>query len=313
MGTHQQKIIDGLLQRYLDGQCTPEEEQVILHWYEDLDLTNGATSAVAANAEALLRNRLPHLPAKRLPFLHRAYVRWSAAAALLAGMVISALYFIPSGRSTRKMSTSVFATHAKQLKKFTLPDGTQVWLNQLSRLEWTNDHNDSLRLVRLTGEAFFKVAANPAKPFLVQAGSTTTRVLGTDFNVEAYTNEAAVKVALLTGKVRLTETGTPGAVVLQPGKMVTSKKGQPSVITDISNEVDAWTKGFTVFNEVPLAEAFVRLANRNGWQLIWQRKDRPSAPVSAIFSRETPGQMVQGIAFTHHITYQLKNNILTIY
>lgn len=313
MGTSQQQFTDALLQRYLEGNCTWEEEKVIQDWYESLDLTAGKAPALTAGQEAWLRERLPGLPVKRTPVIRRAYVQWSAAAAVLVAMIIAAFYLRETGKNARPLTASVFATNAREVKKLTLPDGTQVWLNQLSRLEWTGDSNDTVRLVKLNGEARFNVAPQVAKPFLVQAGATTTRVLGTEFNVEAYTEEQEVKVALLSGKVQFAAAGTPGAALLQPGRMVTSRKGHPYSITDISNEVDAWTKGFTVFNEVPVAEAFARLANRNGWQLVWKRKDRPYEPVSAIFSRETPAQMLEGIAFTHHVKYSINNNVLTIY
>lgn len=95
---------------------------------------------------------------------------------------------------------SVLTTNQKQTR--TLPDGTIVTLNRGSRLSYPQAFSGDSREVTLTGEAFFEVTPDPAKPFRINAKGTTVQVLGTSFSVRAY--DENVKVAVQTGKVKFT-------------------------------------------------------------------------------------------------------------
>lgn len=322
MNAAQQKAFEELLHKYLRGECTPSEEKIVLEWYDQLTFLSGdhlaENTAFARRGEAYLRSRLPALsaplPAKVVPLAKRMYLRWSAAAVLAIILTTSLYLFFSPSRPHKPIAVSVITTNHDQLKKITLPDGSVVWLNRFSKLEWTGGFTGTVRLVKITGEALFRVNSDPNRPFIVQAGNTRTHVLGTVFNVEAYTNEQEIKVSLLNGRVQFSGGGTQPPVLLQPGKMVTYMQDSSYCkVTDVINDVSAWTKGFTVFNEVPLTEAITRLANRNGWEVVWKRKYRPANLVSAMFSKETPAQMLQGIAFTYHLKYTVKENRLTIY
>ncbi len=335
MDKRQQQLIENLLQRYLKGECTPEEEEIIREWYDGLELSStdklAEDPAFAIKAEHYLRSHLPGLPGPvlskrslvRSPVrspVKRIYLQWSAAAAILAAIITLSLYLTPAKRYQPVKALTVMATGSSQQKRIVLPDSSVVWLNRSSKLEWTGNFDDSIRLVRLTGEALFDISRDGGKPFIVQAGNTSTRVLGTVFNMEAYANEQEIKVALLNGKVQFLGPDKSGTL-LSPGEMVTwhkkdtayNKKDAAYNITPVTDEVAAWTKGFTVFNEVPLAEAIERLARQNNWQVIWRARDRPLQPVSALFSRETPGQILEGLAFTHHLKFTLQQDTVIIF
>ncbi len=320
MDKQQQQLIGDLLQRYADGQCTPEEEKAVRDWYNGLELSSRNPveddPVFAASAEQYLRNRLPGLPlpaVKKQPVIRRLYLRWAAAAAVLAVAVVGAWRFLSQPKQPAPATVTVMATDNTHKKRLVLPDGSVVWLNHNSSIEWNSRFGDTARYVQLSGEALFEVAGNAGKPFIVQAGNTSTRVLGTVFNIEAYTNEREIKLALLNGKVQFRSPGKPGTVLL-PGKMVTyDKTGATENISAVSAEIASWTKGFTVFNEVPLDEAIERLALQNNWQLNWKRKTRPRQTVSAVFSSETPEQILQGLAFTHHLIFTIQKNKVTIF
>lgn len=308
--------INDLLQKYLQGACTPAEEKMVDEWYDQLAITSGTfTEEQSRLKEAYLRERLPALPARLRVSRKRILARVSIAAALAGILVTTSIYGYRYLRSrTEKNYTWQLASTNNQQKKILLPDGTEVWLNRFSQLEWQEPSTDSIRLVKLQGEALFRVSTHPTRPFVVQAAGTRTIVLGTAFNVEAYTDEKQVKVALLSGKVRFHPADTVADALLQPGKMaIWSKELNSMQVTNVSDNVSAWTTGFTVFNEVPLSEAIERLAKRNNWQVIWKNKNRPQTPVSATFARETPAQMLAGITFIHQLKYRLQGNTLVIY
>ena len=84
-----------------------------------------------------------------------------------------------------------------------LPDGSQVWLNAGSKLEYNTNYNRNNREVHLTGEGFFKVKTNPNKPFIVKTREISVKAVGTAFNVKAYPDEKQVTTTLVEGKVQL--------------------------------------------------------------------------------------------------------------
>lgn len=104
-------------------------------------------------------------------------------------------------------------------RELTLPDHSRIWLNELSRIEYAENFNTKeKRLVKLQGEAFFKVTKNPLKRFVVEAGDTKTQVFGTSFNVKAIKNEG-LQVALLEGKVSFSDLKDHWTEALKPGEL----------------------------------------------------------------------------------------------
>ena len=101
---------------------------------------------------------------------------------------------------------------------FILSDGTKVWLNAESELDFPVDFIGKERVVRLKGEAYFEVEPDAAHPFVVETKDVRTRVLGTSFNIKAYDNEERVFTTLLTGKVKVSAVGEENeSVELTPG------------------------------------------------------------------------------------------------
>lgn len=325
MTTEQEKLINQLLEKYLTGTCTPAEEAMVDEWYHQL--AAGEENRLqkdplfATNAERQLRAQLPGLPAQVIAVEPRMQPlrRITAIAAAVTGILLVFSGYLVWKGSGRKQVAAITAmnTGRRELKKVVLPDSSVVWMNEFSSLEWTGDFNDTDRVVKLSGEARFAVAPQTGKPFRVQVGNTTTTVLGTEFNIEAYSNEQSIKVALLSGKVRFDQNNPQHQpVVLLPGNMVTySKTAGHSEVTRIGNAaVDAWREGAVVFNEVPVEEAIARLARHFDWNVQWKHKGQGAGTtVTALFRRETPEQILQGIALTNQIKYRLKDKQLTIY
>ena len=133
-----------------------------------------------------------------------------------------------------------------------LSDGTRVWLNADSELEYPVEFVKKERIVKLSGEAYFEVAPNPEQPFIVEAGGIQTRVLGTSFNIQAYRNEKSVYTTLLTGSIRVAVADGGDAVVLTPGREAIWEKGSGAIQVEAVNAEDAiaWRYGNFIFEEV---------------------------------------------------------------
>ncbi|WP_343303728.1 FecR family protein [Chitinophaga niabensis] len=137
-----------------------------------------------------------------------------------------------------------------------LPDGTKVWLNAESSLYFPAEFTGKERNVKLTGEAYFEVAHNAQAPFIVSVADVNVEVLGTHFNVMAYTDEHAIKTSLFEGAVKIKDN------LLRPGQqMQVYKDGRFKVVTDpFMEDAIAWKDGMFVFNNDNLDNIMRRLS-----------------------------------------------------
>lgn len=132
----------------------------------------------------------------------------------------------------------------------TMADGTRAWLNTASSIRYPAAFTGTERRVTITGEVYFDVAKDAKRPFIVMADNSEIRVLGTQFNVNAYSNEASVRTTLVTGKV---EVGMPlikDKTVLKPGQQARAQRGEAALAL-IKNadleEVTGWRNDKFVF------------------------------------------------------------------
>ncbi|MET6997184.1 FecR family protein [Chitinophaga defluvii] len=144
--------------------------------------------------------------------------------------------------------------------QLTLPDGTQVWLDAASSITYPAVFKGNKREVTITGEAYFEIALNAAKPFFVKVKEATIQVLGTHFNVNAYQEEEAIKVSLLQGAVKLNN--KKSGIRLVPGQ-----QGQlfPDGALKLIKEVDveqaiAWKNGYFQFDGIGLPALIRQIA-----------------------------------------------------
>lgn len=144
--------------------------------------------------------------------------------------------------------------------KITLPDGTKVWLNAASSLKYPVVFVGNERKVEITGEAYFEVAKDAAKPFKVQLNNMEVEVLGTHFNINGYTDEDAVKTTLLEGKVKVLASNT--AKYLAPGQQAQLKSsGNIDVTNDVNlEETVAWKDGNFQFESSDIKTVMRQLA-----------------------------------------------------
>lgn len=199
-----------LYQLYLTNQCSPAELKrffVLINNSKDdqtiLDLMSASWDQTQGIPETgLVPDFLPKetkqvkLSPVQLVHYHFRYV--AAVMLLLTGLYFfrSTVWNVVSPAHQLESITS--HTERRQLE---LPDGTKVWLSPNSKLKYPNQFRESNRIVRLDGEAFFEVAHDARRPFIIQSGKVNTRVLGTSFNISAYPQQAEISVTLVTGKV----------------------------------------------------------------------------------------------------------------
>lgn len=168
-----------------------------------------------------------------------------------------------------------------------LPDGTRVWLNAASSIRYPTVFAGNDRKVELSGEAYFEVAKDVKRPFIVHTMSTVTQVLGTSFNVNAYEEDGIVRTTLLEGSVR---TGEPqDNVLLSPGEQAQLKPGGKLKVDHHANtdQVLAWKNGAFNFQNATLHEVMRQLARWYDLEVVYE-KGVPEATFGGEVSRNVP-------------------------
>jgi len=165
-----------------------------------------------------------------------------------------------------------------------LADGSKVWLNAESAIRFPTAFNGHERRVEITGEAYFEVAKDPARKFMVTSNGVTTEVLGTHFNVNAYNDEEAVKVTLLEGAVKVRQGSNSNA--LKPGQQASIKNG---ITVDEHADTEsalAWKNGQFRFNGVSIETIMRQAARWYDIDVVFEGKI--AGPFVADISRDVP-------------------------
>lgn len=184
----------------------------------------------------------------------RTLLRIAAAAAILITLGITAIYINNNDLFSKK--TMLATGNDEKNLQILLPDGSIVFLNRNSSLSYRADFGKKERRVTLTGEAFFEISANETKPFIVDAGNASVKVVGTSFNVITNNDRSAVEVFVETGKVMLSDNTGAHSLLLDPGFVGT----MDSEITEkaINNNPNymSWNTGLLVYNGQKLDVVF---------------------------------------------------------
>jgi len=158
-----------------------------------------------------------------------------------------------SSTATDKLSFNTIETPVGGQYQVILSDGTRVWLNAASSLKYPTQFAANKRQVELTGEGYFEVTKNKAKPFKVITDKQEIEVLGTHFNVNAYTDENAVSTTLLEGSVKiavhLKNQSSQQSAILKPGQQSNLSNAGLAVGNVDTEDVVAWKNGYFSFNE----------------------------------------------------------------
>ena len=235
------------------------------------------------------------------------------AASLLLLLLGGALYWHRQPfQSPAPPSTSALTVkRTQQGEKLTvhLSDGTQVQLNSNTVLTYPAKFDLASRHLQLTGEAFFQVAKDPDRPFVITSGGVETTVLGTTFNVRAFDDEPEVQVALVEGKVKL-KGGHDSEVFLSPNEVGRYQKKDSLLAVRPQNVQDmvAWSQGVLLFDNDTESQVWKKLEDWYGVTIIVQRKPSIEGKYSGRYSNEALTRVLDGISYAAEFDYEIVEN-----
>lgn len=193
-------------------------------------------------------------------------MKW-AAVILIA--FISSYTFLNTKYSAFSKATNTITVPLGQYVNLCLSDGTKVWLNAGSTFTYPSFFAGNLRKVRLNGEAFFEVAHNKAKPFIVHTHACDVEVLGTKFNIDAYDKDNTFSAALIEGKVKVKNNIHPENIVyLSPDHKAVLCNEKLSVKNISDYNVYRWKEGLLCFEDLSFVDLVKRLEKCYGIKFI---------------------------------------------
>lgn len=232
-----------------------------------------------------------------------------AAAAVIITLLISAGFFFDIRLKNNDFAylREVTAPQGK-IKRLELPDGTLVWLNPGSSVTFSETMTkDEIRDVRLWGQAYFKVAKNPGKPFILQLGDIGLRVTGTSFNASNYKDDTIIEVVLEEGQVKLFEGMHENAtqfIPLNPGQMGTYNKGRKGFnITSVDiNQYTSWMDGVLIFRDELMSNVFRKLERWYDVKIVVDDPKINNYTYTATIKNESLGQILQLLEYTSQLS-----------
>lgn len=166
--------------------------------------------------------------------------------------------------TNKKTAVNLLSTPRGRQFQLVLPDGTKVWLNAASSIRYPAVFTGTERNVEITGEAYMEVAQQASAPFIVTAGNMQLQVLGTSFNVNAYTDEPSITATLAEGSVKVVLqqalSQKQAALVLKPGQQALVDESITLVPQADMGAVLAWKNGQFSFEQADVAAVMRQIA-----------------------------------------------------
>lgn len=231
------------------------------------------------------------------------------AAVLIPILIFSAAWFFYSQPEKKLVQTWVEINVPEGARiKFSLPDSTTGWLNSGAKLKYPSEFSQH-RKVELVGEAFFDVRHLENSDFTVGVNDMNIRVLGTKFNVSAYSNEAFTDVVLKEGKVEVKGTSTDFEQIIKPGEKVSFNRETSNLnVSKVDADLyAAWTNGYLVLDNEPLEQAAKKMERWYGAEITITDEKLKNFRFKATFKEEPLEEVLRYISMTTPLNYKIES------
>lgn len=196
-----------------------------------------------------------------------------------------------------------------------LCDGTKVYLNSGTKLEFPSRFDGDMRSVSLKGEAYFEVARNESKPFIVEVDEMKVKVLGTAFNVKSYVDEPGIYTTLVQGSVAILRDGQPEKII-KPGEQAYYNKGVGMLrVSPVDvNEFTAWKDGLFYFKDITLEEILRIVARWYDLEIFYMNQSAKSV----VYSGKMPmyssvEDVLRKFEISGDVRFELQGRALTVF
>jgi ferric-dicitrate binding protein FerR (iron transport regulator) len=195
-----------------------------------------------------------------------------------------------------------------------LPDGSKIWLNADSRLKYPASFQAGLREVYLEGEAFFEIAKNPQRPFVVHLPKGNVHVLGTSFDIRAYDDEELMTTSVATGRVAFISGAAADSCYLTPNRKAVYHF-QSGVVNVEPTDAEAdrdWINGVMAFNNESLGKIAVELERSFGKPIKFRNTSISQYRYTATFKNSTEEEILSTLRRVKYFHYSVTDKFIEI-
>jgi transmembrane sensor len=332
-----QKDFTQLLEKFSNGQCSKEEEEFVLQWYENVKGSGQFTQkadqdkAIEEKVWKAIRPLAFYQQGRRL-----LLVKIAAAVAILTfsglGLLLISGYFNNNtqlatnhsfGSETIEQITVTNSNHTPFTLK--LMDGSEVTLQPRSEIRYPKIV-EGQREVYLSGEAFFKVVHDTLHPFLVYSNEVVTRVLGTSFTVKAYKNESEITISVQSGKVSVYTLPKKGgasagltaehALILRPNQKAVYQRDRQLVTKKLVEKPELILPVPTLFNMqydgAPVVKIFTVLKENYGVDIVFDSEQLSDCMLTTSFTDEGLYERIEVICKAIGAQYEVTDAVILI-
>ncbi|WP_158618097.1 FecR family protein [Chitinophaga lutea] len=318
----EEKELERLLQQHPEASYIKE---MLMHPWKDRERLFGPEEVDMALRRHKLRLEAAGdaddepVPVRPKGKVRRMVLQLTGVAAAVALAFFVGRQWLPAANSPLEGAPQQLVTQKGSRSHIKLPDGTTVWLNAGSKLDYPKQFTGGKREVTLEGEAFFDVAKDADRPFTVRTKTFAIRVLGTEFNVRAYPQEDSAVTSLIRGAVEVVLDETENRVVrLRPNEKLTMLTAvvtpdnnghnpveihQPvkSRLTEVEDSViaeTAWVENKLAFKKMPLERVAVLLEHWFDADIRFKNDNKRQVYLSGVFDKESLIEVLKALELT---------------
>jgi ferric-dicitrate binding protein FerR (iron transport regulator) len=274
----------------------------------------------------------------------------AVGAVALVFLILTGMYYYKASTSTRQVETAGLSSNNQIATKngsktsLVLPDGTKVWLNSGSQLDYDKTYGNTLREVSLVGEAYFDVVKNAAKPFVIHTKKMDIKVLGTAFNVKCYPGEKTTETSLVRGSIEVTLKDRQEKIMLKPNEKLVinnddiaapEQKGNKLKLADSkvtatekpiitlshltflpadSTVIEtAWVQNRLLFSSETFEDVALKMERWYNVKIDFADDNLKDSKLTGNFEKETVGEAFNALQLTTKFLYSIKSDRITIY
>ena len=324
-----------LLECFMRGETSPDEEQILSDWLHSQEakeqLSNyyqetwkGSNNKLIAEVQGRMFERvksqmhnavqeLNRRKQKRTMRIRRLFQYAAVILLIIIAGIGGHLYTVSQTEPTATDKSYLVQTEKGQRANITLPDGTVVWLNSYTQLHYNANYGATQRVVSLIGEAYFEVAKDKEKPFIVETAGMNVEALGTTFNVKAYREDSQIIETLFSGSVRVSS--DRDNVILSPDENATFERRSGKLAIhkpDNSSYAKMWRNNDLVFNGETLEEIAVLLNRMYNVQIAFKSERIKQYCFSGVICNNSLDNVIELISLTSPITYETRGDTIIL-
>lgn len=320
-----EKEFKRLIERCLSGHATQEELTLVEKWldhrgekdrFEDLTANEKEETRIKIleNLSSKMVNLSVHTVKAKSNAGARILFRVAAAVLILAALTYTLLEFTSMGVGEEVAVTeSVYSGQAG--KKTILSDSSIVWLRGNSSMLYPEKFDDKDRKVELKGEALFEVSKSPDRPFIIECGGLTAKVLGTSFNIRS--SETDIEVLVLTGKVALYSKGRKDSLIVLANEKAVYHTAQNRITKVVVKENEkiakiAGTQYSMRFNATRMKEIIRRIEEKFDVRVSLTEERLRNCTITADFTDQSLDRTLNMISQSLEIEYEINDHEITL-